>query len=141
MLLAVWWCASGARAEEEGDLQHYLRLRMEDLESNAKLSVEGTPIVAQEFVPKLYSHTHFKRVWTDPAKVDELIRAIEDSAKDGLNPEDYNLSQLKALEGKVELTHEPTQVADLDILLSDALARLAYHSFYGKVDPERIDKT
>ena len=26
-------------------------------------------------------------------------------------------------------------------LLTDSLARLAYHAFYGKVDPERIDKT
>ena len=141
MLLAVWSCASVVRAEEEGELQHYLRLRMEDLESNGKLSVQGTRIIADEFVPKLYSHAHFKRLWTDTAKVNELIRAIEDSAKDGLDPEDYNLGQLKALEGKVELTEDPTTLADLDILLSDSLARLAYHAFYGKVDPERIDKT
>jgi murein L,D-transpeptidase YcbB/YkuD len=141
VLLSVWSFASAAGAEEEGELQHYLRQRMEDLESNGKLSVQGTPIIAEEFVPKLYSHVHFKRVWTDAAKVKELIHAIEDSAKDGLDPEDYNLSQIKALDAKVELTQDPTTVADLDILLSDALARLAYHSFYGKVDPERIDKT
>ncbi len=141
VLLALWSYASAARAEEEGELQHYLRLRMEDLESNGKLSVQGTRIIAEEFVPKLYSHTHFKRVWTDAAKVNDLIRAIEDSAKDGLVPEDYNLSQIKALKGKVDLTQDPTTVADLDILLSDSLARLAYHAFYGKVDPERIDKT
>jgi L,D-transpeptidase YcbB len=141
VLLAVWFCTSAVRAEEEGEIQHYLRLRMEDLESNGKLIVQGTRIIAEEFVPKLYSHAHFKRVWTDAAKVKDLIRAIEDSAKDGLDPEDYDLSQLKALEAKVELTQDPTAVADLDILLSDALARLAYHAFYGKVDPERIDKT
>src|SRR6476620_6126857 len=141
VLLVVWSCASVARAEEEGELQHYLRLRMEDLESNGKLSVQGTRIIAEDFVPKLYSHGHFKRVWTDAAKVNELIRAIADSAKDGLDPEDYNLSQIKALAGKVELTQDPTTVADLDILLSDAFARLAYPAFYGKVDPERLDKT
>jgi len=140
-LLAVWSSASVVRAQEEGDIQRYLRLRMEDLESNGKLTVQGTRILAEEFVPKLYSHAHFKRVWTDAAKVKELIRAIEDSARDGLDPEDYSLSQLKALLGKVELTQDPTTVADLDVLLSDALARLAYHAFYGKVDPERIDKT
>jgi murein L,D-transpeptidase YcbB/YkuD len=139
-LLTVSLCASAVRADED-DLQRYLRVRMEDLESNAKLIVQGTPIVAEEFVPKLYAHMHFKRVWTDPAKVNELIRAIEDSAKDGLDPEDYNLSQIKALKGKVELTQDPTTVADLDILLCDALAQLAYHAYYGKVDPERIDKT
>jgi L,D-transpeptidase YcbB len=141
VLVAVLSCPSAVRAEEEGDLQHYLRLRMEDLESNGKLSVQGTRIIADEFVPKLYSHARFKRLWTDAAKVNELIRAIEDSAKDGLDPEDYSLTQIKALKGKVELTQDPTTVADLDILLSDALARLAYHAFYGKVDPERIDKT
>lgn len=140
-LLVALSFASAVSAEEEGELQRYVRLRMEDLESNAKLSVQGTPIIAKRFVPKLYSHVHFKRVWTDATKVNELIRAIEDSANDGLEPEDYNLSQIKALAGKVELTQAPTLVADLDILLSEALARLAYHSFYGKVDPERIDKT
>jgi L,D-transpeptidase YcbB len=140
-LLAVSLFASALRAEEEGDLQRYLRLRMEDLESHGKLTVQGTPIIAEAFVPKLYAHMHFKRVWTDAMKVNELIRAIEDSFKDGLDPEDYNLSQIKALKGKVELTQDPTTVADLDILLSDALAQLAYHAYYGKVDPERIDKT
>jgi murein L,D-transpeptidase YcbB/YkuD len=140
-LLVVWSCTGAVRAEEEGELQHYLRLRMEDLESSGKLSVQGTRIIAEELVPKLYSHAHFKRIWTDAAKAKELVAAIEDSAKDGLDPEDYNLSQIKALLSKVELTQDPTTVADLDILLSDALARLAYHAFYGKVDPERIDKT
>jgi murein L,D-transpeptidase YcbB/YkuD len=139
-LLTVWSCVSAVRAEED-DLQRYLRTRMEDLESNGTLTVQGTQIIAEEFVPKLYAHTHFKRVWTDAGKVDELIRAIEDSAKDGLDPEDYNLGQIKALKGKVELTQDPTSVAELDILLSDALAQLAYHAYYGKVDPERIDKT
>ena len=129
-----------ARAAED-DIQTYLRLRMEDLESNGKLVVQGTRIIAQEFVPKLYSHVHFKRVWTDQTKLNDLIRAIEASARDGLDPEDYNLAQIKALKGKIELTHDPTTVADLDILLCDALAQLAYHTFYGKVDPQRIDKT
>jgi L,D-transpeptidase YcbB len=139
-LLMVCLCTSTVQAEEE-DLQRYLRLRMEDLESTGKLTVHGTRIIAEDFVPKLYSHMHFKRVWTDPAKAKDLVRAIEDSTKDGLTPEDYNLSEIKALQGKVELTQDPTSIAELDILLTDALAQLAYHSFYGKVDPERIDKT
>ncbi|HKP56350.1 MAG TPA: L,D-transpeptidase family protein [Polyangiales bacterium] len=140
MSVTLSLCAVVARAQED-DVQRYMRTRMEDLESDGKLVVQGTPIVAVDFVPKLYAHMRFKRVWTDPAKVKDLIRAIEDSAKDGLDPEDYGLSQIKALQGKFELSSDPTTGAELDMLLTDALAELGYHAFYGKVDPERIDQT
>jgi murein L,D-transpeptidase YcbB/YkuD len=137
---SVTTIASVSLAQED-DVQRYLRHRMEDLESEGKLVVRGNHIVAELFVPKLYAHVHFKRIWTDPKKVTELMRAIDDSALDGFDPEDYYSSQLKAVRTKLELTDDPTLAADLDMLLTDALAQLAYHSFFGKVDPERIDQT
>jgi murein L,D-transpeptidase YcbB/YkuD len=33
----------------------------------------------------------------------------------------------------------PQQLADLDLLLTDAFLRLGYHMLFGKVDPERLD--
>ena len=79
-------------------------------------------------------------MWTDPKKVDELLRAITDIRGDGLDPQDYYLDRLKKLRGELATHPDVGKEADLDLLLTDALARLAYNAFYGKVDPERIDR-
>jgi murein L,D-transpeptidase YcbB/YkuD len=60
---------------------------------------------------------------------------------DGLDPEDYHyaalLEQLSTI-GRQNVA-DPWQVVGLDILLTDALARLVYHVSFGKVDPERME--
>src|SRR5882672_9062056 len=48
-----------------------------------------------EAVTQFYEQRDFAPVWTDAARLDQLIKAVEDIANDGLNPEDYHLSQLK----------------------------------------------
>lgn len=57
----------------------------------------------------------------------------------GSTPKDYYLDRLKALRAELATQPDAGTEVDLDILLTDALARLAYNAFYGKVDPERID--
>src|SRR6185295_6030196 len=59
---------------------------------------------------------------------------IRDSQQDGLDPADYHLAaieRLRSAPGGPE--------ADLDLLLTDATLRLAYHLRFGKVDPRALD--
>ncbi|MGB8329656.1 MAG: L,D-transpeptidase family protein [Polyangiales bacterium] len=130
--------SSGAHGDET-PVQEELRLRMEALQAQGHLTVSGVRITATSLIAELYQTTHFQPVWTDPKKIDELLRAISDIRLDGLDPEDYHLDRLKKLQGELGAPPDVETQVDLDILLTDALARLAYNAFYGKVDPERDD--
>lgn len=79
-------------------------------------------------------------VWTDEKLIYQMVQAIKESYDHGLNPEDYHFSTIKLLIDKVKQgTATAPDRADLDILLTDALLRLSFHLFYGKVSPESLD--
>jgi len=137
MLASVF--VTQARADESAT-QLQLRHRMEALQASGRLTVDGVRITAVRLMGELYPEARFERVWTDPKKVDELLRAIADIRDDGLDPQDYYLDRLKKLRAELAAQPDVGKQVDLDILLTDALARLAYNAYYGKVDPERIDR-
>lgn len=124
---------------EDNPSQRELVQRIESLQEHNRLTIDGVRITAVKLIETLYAQSRFELVWTDPQKVDDLLRAIDDIHLDGLNPQDYYLDRLKKM--RAELADKPgtARRVDFDILLTDAMARLAYNAFYGKVDPERID--
>jgi hypothetical protein len=66
---------------------------------------------------------------------------IEASAADGLNPLDYHLKAIKDAQ-KHDAGRDAIAAVDRarqDILLTDGLVRLTYHSFFGKVNPKGLD--
>lgn len=138
--VALWLYVSGVRANDTST-QEYLRERIETLELGKKLRVDGVALSATALIPEVYAATQFQPAWTDAKKVDELLHAIEDMQLDGLDPQDYYLDQLKRLRAEAATGQDRTAALDLDLLLTDALARVVYHAHYGKVDPERVDES
>ena len=65
-----------------------------------------------------------------------MLTTIRDSAADGLSPSDYHLSELELVRGRPASAERD---ADLDLLATDAVIRLAYHLRFGKVDFSAID--
>ena len=88
-------------------------------------------------MPDLYERRGFKLVWTNPDTVVQLLDVIQGIEDDGLEPKDYHLKELlfyhRALQAIGE--PEPWLLSDFDILLTDGFIRLAYHLYFGKVDP------
>jgi len=138
LLCVLFLMSATARADDDPHQQH-LRARIEALELSRSVRVEGVELSATKLIPSLYRATQLKPVWSDPKKVDQLLRAIAAMALDGLDPKDYYLEKLQALRTRVQESKDPLAALDLDLLLSDALARVIYHAHYGKVDPERLD--
>jgi murein L,D-transpeptidase YcbB/YkuD len=85
----------------------------------------------------MYERRGFQPLWSNAASVDDLLRAIRDSEKDGLDPADFHLAAIERMRNA--RPRDPHAVVDLDFLLTDSLVRLAYQSRFGKVDPERLD--
>jgi murein L,D-transpeptidase YcbB/YkuD len=101
-----------------------------------EVKVAGATIASTVVVPAFYERRDFKLAWSDPVNVEALFAAIEDSAADGLDPEDYHLVPLQALRAAAAGEQRD---ADFDLLATDALVRLGYHLRFGKIDVARID--
>ena len=117
--------------------EQVIQLAVDALRSGAAVRIGDTSIATVIVLPEFYERRAFQPAWTNPQAVDDLLRAIHASADDGLDPHDYQLApieRLKALTGP-----SARDTADLDLLLTDATIRLAYHLRFGKVDPEALD--
>jgi L,D-transpeptidase YcbB len=122
-------------------VEEIIRGRTEQLRDLKSLKIGEAHITSAIVVPDFYERREFQQAWIKSSAVEELLRAIRDSEADGLEPRDYHVSALERLRGELEATPAPAPAvrADFDILLTDALVRLAYHLIFGKVDPERLD--
>jgi murein L,D-transpeptidase YcbB/YkuD len=102
--------------------------------------IHGARIALREMIQDFYSRRAFLPAWGDATKAAELRRALADSAADGLDPADYFLPLLEDLARRAA---EPAATSKLraqnDILLTEALLRLAYHLSFGKVDAVTFD--
>jgi murein L,D-transpeptidase YcbB/YkuD len=126
---------------QEDPVQAALHNRIEQLRTDGRLSIGDADIAAVRVLPEFYQQRNFHRAWTNPATVNDLLRAIDDSEMDGLMPQDYHRENLHHLQRQIGAVASPPpqQLADLDLLLTDAFLRLGYHMLFGKVDPERLD--
>ena len=117
--------------------------RIDQLWTTGKLNIGYASIASKHWLPDLYERNDFRLLWQNPQNVTDLLNDIGSIAEDGLNPEDYHLSELLVLKLRLDenKSPDPSLLADYDILLTDSLVRLCYHLQFGKVDPESLDPT
>jgi murein L,D-transpeptidase YcbB/YkuD len=115
--------------------------RVDELLTTGKLDIGYADIASKHWLPDLYERNGYNLLWQDPQNVEDLLNDVGSIAEDGLNPEDYHLSQLLVLKLRLDESKspDPLLLADYDILLTDSLVRLCYHLQFGKVDPESLD--
>jgi murein L,D-transpeptidase YcbB/YkuD len=118
-----------------------LRLEVESLRVTGRLELTGVDVASSRLLTEFYEQRRFEPAWTQPQKAEELLELIIASDADGLNPADYHQAavarSIAALNGERLLP--PAERAEFDILLTDALVRLAYHQRYGKINPYTLD--
>jgi murein L,D-transpeptidase YcbB/YkuD len=115
--------------------------KIDELWTTGKLNIGNANIASKHWLPALYERNGFQLIWHNPQNVKDLINDLGSVAEDGLNPEDYHLSQLLVLKLRLDGNNSPGRslLVDYDILLTDSLVRLCYHLQFGKVDPESLD--
>lgn len=132
----VLLAASPAALAGQGDpAAVVIEARTTTLRAGGTVRVGGNAIASQVALPAFYEGRGYRPAWGDRAQVDDLLRAIRESADDGLDPKDYDLAAIERL--RPEAT-TPERAAELDLLLTDAALRLAYHLRFGKVDPTSL---
>lgn len=110
------------------------------------ITVSGTNMRLSPALPAFYQKHSYEAVWIDgngnPRQADELVEAIKASYYEGLNPEDYGLTQMEAVLAKVKSANGKADIADLaelDVQFSNSFLTYANDLYYGQVTPEQID--
>ena len=136
-----------AAAEEKQDesivtAEDFIKHYCEILERHQGVQVCNADVASYQTIPAFYKRMNYKPVWKDLDMARELVSVIANIDQHGLLPEDYYFAELSRLLGSISSERDdedPRRVAELDILMSDALLRLTHHLFFGKLNPEWLD--
>lgn len=121
------------------NLSPWIRNRISQLETSGNLLIGHASIESTRALPALYRKRQFRALWQNPRSAPQLLATVRSIDQDGLNPYDYHLLQIQSFRKRSmarALTSEES--ADLDILLTDSLIRLAFHIYFGKVNPRSM---
>ena len=137
-LMFMPWQASLATEQAPPEA---IRAEIERLSESGHISVDSVQITAAGLIGEVYERRGFAAGWGVSGKVESLLEVIRASYRDGLNPADYHLAELKQLQRSVGAGRQlsATELASFELILTDSLIRLTYHQHYGKVDLEGRD--
>ncbi len=136
LLAAGCWPHFAGAAPDAAETVETLRRSVEQLQSTGRLTVAGQAVLSARTLPEIYEARGFRLLWNDAANEEALLGEIAAVGGDGLNPADYHFESLRlALERRAREPDSPAAAVAADLLLSDALVRLATHFHLGKLDP------
>ena len=112
-----------------------LRASVARLRTERAVRVDDAEIAARRLIAAFYERRDFRPAWSRPGRAEALAAAIEESRSHGLDPRDYHAATVRRLASGA--TPELDE-ADRELLLTDALVRLAYHLHFGKANPREL---
>ena len=113
-----------------------LRIRVEQLHDAPATAIRGVNLLRPDAVVHFFEGRNFQYAW-EGNRGRAIVEAIRDIEHDGLKPRDYHLAALEAAVSSVPAT--AAERADVEILLTDAVAALVDHVRFGKVPPVTLD--
>lgn len=120
---------------DETEVAETLRRSVEQLRSTGEATIAGRRLLSARALPEIYETRGFRRLWNDPVNEEALLGEIAAASGDGLHPSDYHFDAIRAaLERRKQAPDSATTAATVDLLLTDALLRLAAHLHFGKLD-------
>lgn len=133
---------------EKSDLTEELIGRLENENAEQPLRIGEKQLFSSEELRLFYKERDYTEAWSSNGKLtklgEELKFEIGESKYDGLNPEDYHSTEIEALfqaisdqSGRLKSKPFP-DLADLDLMLTDAFFSLARDLEIGKVDPSTL---
>lgn len=126
-------------AQADTSSQAALEHLVGQLRVDGSLEIGESQIAAVKLIPAVYERRDYAPAWVSDASVEAVIEAIRYSYDQGLDPDDYHWQAIQELRSRVSAGAGAEASADLEILLTDAVVRLAYHASFGKVVPGELD--
>lgn len=131
-VLATLWHPSSLAADEA------IVSRIEAMDAGFPIQVLGNRLMAHKALSAFYDASGYQRAWQSPDLRRQLIDAVEEAGRDGLNPADYHADILSGLALRPMSDFSEDLRADLDLLFSDAFLMLSSHMLEGKVNPQTV---
>lgn len=135
----------------ENGIPSLIRRFLESPSPDERPEIGGEELFSSVVIHRFYGERSFLPAWTKDAKLLEIAYEmryeIVQSQFDGLSPDDYHLPFINSYFDKVESVSKAGQkpsnsdLAALDVLLTDAYVMLSSHLNMGKVDPESLKTT
>lgn len=107
--------------------------------------VANEPVRSPQLLGSFYSRRLFWPAWSAEAtllpQADQLVKALREAEQEGLRPRDYHLARLERLLAEYRQSQRPEAganaeaLAELDVLLTDALLTYGSHVLYGRLTP------
>ena len=130
------------------DFSFQLRTTLEKVTQEAPAQIRDRQLTQIGIVFPFYSQRQFEPLWIKQGKLTslayELRFEIRQVADDALNPESYHLALMEAFFESYEkklasgIPLEGLELAELELLLSDAYFRMALELDLGRVDPSLL---
>ncbi|HEX3033749.1 MAG TPA: L,D-transpeptidase family protein [Thermodesulfobacteriota bacterium] len=130
-------------------VRQYLRNRIDAPGTPQIILVEGEPIYSSAMLLHFYERRTFQPVWSDDKgplpQADALTNEIRQADREGLRPNDYHLDKIETILNDVHKKQiekkllNPSELADLDLLLTDAFLTFSSHLLAGCTNPELFD--
>lgn len=117
--------------------QEALRIRVEQLHDAPATTIRGVRLLRPDAVVHFYEGRNFQPAW-EGGRAGGVLQAIRDIEQDGLSPRHYHLTELEA--ALASTPGSAAERADVEILLTDAVAALIDHVRFGKVFPATLDR-
>jgi murein L,D-transpeptidase YcbB/YkuD len=120
-------------------LTEAIRERVDRLRYEQPSDIRGARVVLDDLVAKFYESRQFQPAWQERARLDALVGAIDELVNDGLAPADYHVDALRSyrLDARIG-TLTPADLANLELVATDAFMLAAWHLYLGKVDPHEL---
>ena len=126
---------------QEPSIEEVMESKVLPEDSQGAVVVDGIELFSQTELPRFYTHREFELAWSSKKNKMDLIESLESSFDEGLDPKDYHLEKIKNLmenSEKGKLTH--AELADMDLLMTDALILYASHLLEGKLEQSDLRK-
>jgi len=131
-----------------------LRARIESSTEPVGIAIGAETVRAHRGLPEFYSGRDYRSAWIGEGRplthAQRLVHSIRTASQHGLDPEDYHLQSIEALLQRADSSRRNgswvdsaalSELADLDLLLTDAFLALGSHLSAGRVDPRTLDAT
>jgi murein L,D-transpeptidase YcbB/YkuD len=87
-----------------------------------------------------YARRGFRSAWTDESDVAQLLKSLNDTQADGLDPSDFRIDELAMAQAAMQASAPtPAQRAAFDIAASHTYITALLQLRRGKVDPSRLE--
>ena len=139
ILLAAFTLSGCGSSPAPREVEGKLRTQVPAFVGKPGASVRGERMLEREAVGKFYEARQYRSAWPSERSAADLLDAIRDVDADGLTPSDYHLTAIEKLTDEQKTARDPAIQADLDILMTDAVAAIIDDMRYGRVRPASVN--